>query len=193
MLFKSHTQSLSPLCLIKAFYIDFCLSPVIWPPPGSQWPAVTPTWVLWTLSWFLPGHLLLFVLFLTVVLGEHSDGRSGWRVNVPLWKGEVIAVCLPSCLSVSGLTEPNLSTCLSPQNDSPAMKKAVSLLSLTTPNSNRKRRRLKDTLAQLTKETEISPFPPPRKRPSAEHNLSVLSLLDISNTPDTCKALTGRL
>lgn len=78
-----------------------------------------------------------------------------------------------------------------PQNDSPAMKKAVSLLSLSTPNSNRKRRRLKDTLAQLTKETEISPFPPPRKRPSAEHNLSVISLLDISNTPDTCKALAG--
>ncbi|KAF3691350.1 Protein ECT2 Epithelial cell-transforming sequence 2 oncogene [Channa argus] len=50
------------------------------------------------------------------------------------------------------------------KNDSPAMKKAVSLLSLTTPNSNRKRRRLRDTLAQLTKETEISPFPPPRKR-----------------------------
>uniref|UniRef100_H2S1E5 Epithelial cell transforming 2 n=1 Tax=Takifugu rubripes TaxID=31033 RepID=H2S1E5_TAKRU len=74
------------------------------------------------------------------------------------------------------------------KNDSPAMKKAVSLLSLTTPNSNRKRRRLKDTLAQLTKETEISPFPPPRKRPSAEHNLSVMSLLDISNTPETCKS-----
>lgn len=77
------------------------------------------------------------------------------------------------------------------QNDSPAMKKAVSLLSLTTPNSNRKRRRLRDTLAQLTKETEISPFPPPRKRQSAEHNLSMVSLLDISNTPDTCKALAG--
>ncbi|XP_068175497.1 protein ECT2 isoform X2 [Antennarius striatus] len=75
------------------------------------------------------------------------------------------------------------------KNDSPAMKKAVSLLSLTTPTSNRKRRRLKDTLAQLTKETEISPFPPPRKRPSAEHNLSVSSLLDISNTTDACKAL----
>uniref|UniRef100_H2S1E2 Epithelial cell transforming 2 n=1 Tax=Takifugu rubripes TaxID=31033 RepID=H2S1E2_TAKRU len=78
------------------------------------------------------------------------------------------------------------------KNDSPAMKKAVSLLSLTTPNSNRKRRRLKDTLAQLTKETEISPFPPPRKRPSAEHNLSVMSLLDISNTPETCKAISGK-
>ncbi|XP_042368770.1 protein ECT2 isoform X2 [Plectropomus leopardus] len=75
------------------------------------------------------------------------------------------------------------------KNDSPAMKKAVSLLSLTTPNSNRKRRRLRDTLAQLAKETEISPFPPPRKRPSAEHSLSMGSLLDISNTPDTCKGL----
>ncbi|XP_013863495.1 protein ECT2 isoform X2 [Austrofundulus limnaeus] len=74
------------------------------------------------------------------------------------------------------------------KNDSPVMKKAVSLLSLTTPNSNRKRRRLKDTLAQLTKETEISPFPPPRKRPSAEHSLSIGSLLDISNTPETCNA-----
>uniref|UniRef100_A0A7N8YCA0 Epithelial cell transforming 2 n=1 Tax=Mastacembelus armatus TaxID=205130 RepID=A0A7N8YCA0_9TELE len=78
------------------------------------------------------------------------------------------------------------------KNDSPAMKKAVSLLSLTTPNSNRKRRRLRDTLAQLTKETEISPFPPPRKRPSAEHSLSMGSLLDISNTPETCKAFTGK-
>ncbi|NP_001003883.1 protein ECT2 [Danio rerio] len=68
--------------------------------------------------------------------------------------------------------------------ESPAMKKAVSLLSLTTPNSGRKRRRLRETLAQLTKETEISPFPP-RKRPSAEHSLSMGSLLDISNTPDT--------
>uniref|UniRef100_A0A3P8U0W1 Epithelial cell transforming 2 n=1 Tax=Amphiprion percula TaxID=161767 RepID=A0A3P8U0W1_AMPPE len=74
------------------------------------------------------------------------------------------------------------------KNDSPAMKKAVSLLSLTTPNSNRKRRRLRDTLAQLTKETEISPFPPPRKRPSAEHSVSIGSLLDISNTPETCKS-----
>ncbi|XP_030647507.1 protein ECT2 isoform X2 [Chanos chanos] len=51
--------------------------------------------------------------------------------------------------------------------ESPVMKKAVSLLSLSTPNSNRKRRRLRETLAQLTKETEISPFPP-RKRPSAD-------------------------
>lgn len=75
------------------------------------------------------------------------------------------------------------------KSDSPAMKKAVSLLSLTTPTSNRKRRRLKDTLAQLTKETEISPFPPPRKRASAEHSLSLGSLLDISNTPETCKGL----
>uniref|UniRef100_A0A669CE10 Epithelial cell transforming 2 n=1 Tax=Oreochromis niloticus TaxID=8128 RepID=A0A669CE10_ORENI len=75
------------------------------------------------------------------------------------------------------------------KNDSPAMKRAVSLLSLTTPNSNRKRRRLKDTLAQLTKETEISPFPP-RKRPSAEHSLSIGSLLDISNTPETYSFVT---
>uniref|UniRef100_A0A3P8XZ88 Epithelial cell transforming 2 n=1 Tax=Esox lucius TaxID=8010 RepID=A0A3P8XZ88_ESOLU len=72
--------------------------------------------------------------------------------------------------------------------DSPVMKKAVSLLSLNTPNSNRKRRRLRDTLAQLTKGTEISPFPP-RKRPSGE--VSMGSLLDISNTPETCKDLAG--
>uniref|UniRef100_A0A8C7FNI0 Epithelial cell transforming 2 n=1 Tax=Oncorhynchus kisutch TaxID=8019 RepID=A0A8C7FNI0_ONCKI len=74
--------------------------------------------------------------------------------------------------------------------DSPVLKKAVSLLSLNTPNSNRKRRRLRETLAQLTKETEISPFPPPRKRPSAEHSMSMGSLLDISNTPETCKSST---
>uniref|UniRef100_A0A8C2BQ23 Epithelial cell transforming 2 n=1 Tax=Cyprinus carpio TaxID=7962 RepID=A0A8C2BQ23_CYPCA len=76
--------------------------------------------------------------------------------------------------------------------ESPAMKKAVSLLSLKTPNSGRKRRRLRETLAQLTKETEISPFPP-RKRPSAEHSLSMGSLLDISNTPDTCKSKNAKL
>ncbi|XP_059922631.1 protein ECT2 isoform X2 [Gadus macrocephalus] len=75
------------------------------------------------------------------------------------------------------------------KDESPAMKKAESLLSLNTPNSNRKRRRLRDTLAQLTKQTEISPFPPPRKRPSAEHSMSMGSLLDISNTPDNCKTL----
>ncbi|XP_026852745.2 protein ECT2 isoform X1 [Electrophorus electricus] len=74
------------------------------------------------------------------------------------------------------------------KSESPAMKKAVSMLSLTTPTSGRKRRRLRETLAQLAKETEISPFPP-RKRPSAEHSLSMGSLLDISNTPETCKAL----
>lgn len=91
----------------------------------------------------------------------------------------LVLICFSFCPSV-------------PQNDSPAMKKAVSLLSLTTPNSNRKRRRLRDTLAQLSKETEISPFPPPRKRPSAEHSLSMGSLLDISNTPETCKALAGK-
>lgn len=83
------------------------------------------------------------------------------------------------------------SHCFVTQSESPAMKKAVSLLSLTTPTSNRKRRRLRDTLAQLAKESEISPFPP-RKRPSAEHSLSMGSLLDISNTPDTCKALAGK-
>ncbi|XP_023593718.1 protein ECT2 isoform X3 [Trichechus manatus latirostris] len=44
--------------------------------------------------------------------------------------------------------------------NTPELKKSVSLLSLNTPNSNRKRRRLKDTLAQLSRETDMSPFPP---------------------------------
>ncbi|XP_054241691.1 protein ECT2 isoform X2 [Indicator indicator] len=73
------------------------------------------------------------------------------------------------------------------KSDSPGLKKSVSLLSLSTPNSNRKRRRLKETLAQLTRETDMSPFPP-RKRPSAEHSLSLGSLLDISNTPESSTA-----
>ncbi|XP_034638099.1 protein ECT2 isoform X2 [Trachemys scripta elegans] len=68
--------------------------------------------------------------------------------------------------------------------ESPELKKSVSQLSLNTPNSNRKRRRLRETLAQLTRETDMSPFPP-RKRPSAEHSLSMGSLLDISNTPES--------
>uniref|UniRef100_A0A8C5TH97 Epithelial cell transforming 2 n=1 Tax=Malurus cyaneus samueli TaxID=2593467 RepID=A0A8C5TH97_9PASS len=73
------------------------------------------------------------------------------------------------------------------KSESPDFKKSVSLLSLSTPNSNRKRRRLKETLAQLTRETDMSPFPP-RKRPSAEHSLSLGSLLDISNTPESSTA-----
>ncbi|NXL18641.1 ECT2 protein, partial [Setophaga kirtlandii] len=73
------------------------------------------------------------------------------------------------------------------KSETPDFKKSVSLLSLSTPNSNRKRRRLKETLAQLTRETDMSPFPP-RKRPSAEHSLSVGSLLDISNTPESSTA-----
>ncbi|XP_037682645.1 protein ECT2 isoform X3 [Choloepus didactylus] len=44
--------------------------------------------------------------------------------------------------------------------NTPELKKSVSLLSLHTPNSNRKRRRLKETLAQLSRETDMSPFPP---------------------------------
>ncbi|XP_070816829.1 protein ECT2 isoform X4 [Chaetodon trifascialis] len=59
----------------------------------------------------------------------------------------------------------------------PAMKKAVSLLSLTTPNSNRKRRRLRDTLAQLTKETEISPFPPHQAKSSSKPSKSSTPVL----------------
>ncbi|XP_056421176.1 protein ECT2 isoform X2 [Hyla sarda] len=75
------------------------------------------------------------------------------------------------------------------KHESPALKKSVSLLSLNTPSSNRKKRRLKDTLAQITRETDISPFPP-RKRPSAEHSLSIGSLLDISNTPESTKSIS---
>ncbi|KAK9401313.1 protein ECT2 [Crotalus adamanteus] len=71
--------------------------------------------------------------------------------------------------------------------DSPELKPSTSLLSLNTPNSNRKRRRLRETLAQLTREADMSPFPP-RKRPSAEHSLSIGSLLDISNTPESSMA-----
>ncbi|XP_054408974.2 protein ECT2 isoform X2 [Pongo abelii] len=44
--------------------------------------------------------------------------------------------------------------------NTPELKKSVSMLSLNTPNSNRKRRRLKETLAQLSRETDVSPFPP---------------------------------
>ncbi|XP_023371529.1 protein ECT2 isoform X4 [Otolemur garnettii] len=44
--------------------------------------------------------------------------------------------------------------------NTPELKKSVSLLSLNTPNSTRKRRRLKETLAQLSRETDLSPFPP---------------------------------
>ncbi|XP_053567798.1 protein ECT2 [Bombina bombina] len=75
------------------------------------------------------------------------------------------------------------------KHDSPALKKSVSLLSLSTPNSNRKKRRLKDTLAQLTRDTDLSPFPP-RKRPSGDHSLSMGSLLDISNTPESGKSFS---
>ncbi|XP_048460561.1 protein ECT2 [Rhincodon typus] len=72
------------------------------------------------------------------------------------------------------------------ESESPTLKTSVSLLSLNTPNSMRKRRRLRDTLTQFTRETDsFSPFPP-RKRPSAEASISLGSLLDISNTPDSC-------
>ncbi|XP_043558144.1 protein ECT2 isoform X4 [Chiloscyllium plagiosum] len=72
------------------------------------------------------------------------------------------------------------------ESESPTLKTSVSLLSLSTPNSMRKRRRLRDTLTQFTRETDsFSPFPP-RKRPSAEASISLGSLLDISNTPDSC-------
>ncbi|KAJ8409456.1 hypothetical protein AAFF_G00228570 [Aldrovandia affinis] len=66
---------------------------------------------------------------------------------------------------------------------SPVMQKCASLLSLDAPHSHRKKRRLRDALAQLTRETEISPFPP-CKRPSGDHPVPAGSLLDISNTPE---------
>ncbi|KAG8445174.1 hypothetical protein GDO86_010083 [Hymenochirus boettgeri] len=75
------------------------------------------------------------------------------------------------------------------KHESPALKKSVSMLSLSTPNSLRKKRRLKDTLAQITRETDLTPFPP-RKRQSAEHSLSIGSLLDISNTPESTKSFS---
>nr|XP_054495207.1 protein ECT2 isoform X4 [Agelaius phoeniceus] len=53
------------------------------------------------------------------------------------------------------------------KSESPDFKKSVSLLSLSTPNSNRKRRRLKETLAQLTRETDMSPFPPRKQTPKS--------------------------
>ncbi|XP_074009117.1 protein ECT2 isoform X3 [Numenius arquata] len=53
------------------------------------------------------------------------------------------------------------------KSESPGLKKSVSLLSLSTPNSNRKRRRLKETLAQLTRETDMSPFPPRKQTPKS--------------------------
>ncbi|KAM6326649.1 protein ECT2 isoform 4-T4 [Podargus strigoides] len=53
------------------------------------------------------------------------------------------------------------------KSESPGLKKSVSLLSLNTPNSNRKRRRLKETLAQLTRETDLSPFPPRKQTPKS--------------------------
>ncbi|XP_060690140.1 protein ECT2 isoform X3 [Hemiscyllium ocellatum] len=72
------------------------------------------------------------------------------------------------------------------ESESPTLKTSVSLLSLSTPNSMRKRRRLRDTLTQFTRETDsFSPFPP-RKRPSGEASISLGSLLDISNTPESC-------
>ncbi|XP_077440466.1 protein ECT2 isoform X2 [Vanacampus margaritifer] len=92
--------------------------------------------------------------------------------------------CRPFHLRYTSLQQPFLDD-VDNDNVSPAMKKAVSLLSLSTPTNNRKRRYLRDTLAQFTKETEILPFPLPPKRPSAEHPMSLGSLLDITFTPDT--------
>ncbi|XP_074860057.1 protein ECT2 isoform X4 [Carettochelys insculpta] len=51
--------------------------------------------------------------------------------------------------------------------ESPELKKSVSQLSLNTPNSNRKRRRLRETLAQLARETDMSPFPPRKHTPKS--------------------------
>ncbi|XP_023688626.2 protein ECT2-like isoform X2 [Paramormyrops kingsleyae] len=71
--------------------------------------------------------------------------------------------------------------------DGPAMKKAVSLLSLSAPACPRKKRRLKDTLAQLTKETAMPSFPP-CKRPSADHSGPEGLLQDVSDTPESARS-----
>ncbi|XP_064195034.1 protein ECT2-like isoform X1 [Anguilla rostrata] len=67
---------------------------------------------------------------------------------------------------------------------SPVMQKCASLLSLDTPRGHHKKRRLRDALAQLTRETEASAFPP-CKRLSLERPASAGSLLDVSNTPES--------
>ncbi|KAG9343589.1 hypothetical protein JZ751_013759 [Albula glossodonta] len=66
-------------------------------------------------------------------------------------------------------------------------KKCASLMSLDIPRSNRKKRRLKDAVAQLSREAELSPFPP-RKRPSAELSFPAGSLQDLSGTPESNSA-----
>lgn len=124
--------------------------------------------------------MIALICSCTGVVWGHYGGVSGGRYR------RAFQVCVSGVQYHRGFQV----LCVAPQADSPVMKKAVSLLSLTTPTSGRKRRRLRDTLAQLSRETEISPFPP-RKRQSAEHSLSMGSLLDISNTPDTAKALGG--
>ncbi|KAJ8356951.1 hypothetical protein SKAU_G00197450 [Synaphobranchus kaupii] len=59
---------------------------------------------------------------------------------------------------------------------SPIMQKCPSLLSLDVPRSHHKKRRLRDALAQLTRETEASPL----ERPTPAG-----SLLDVSRTPES--------
>ncbi|XP_029105216.1 protein ECT2-like isoform X1 [Scleropages formosus] len=66
----------------------------------------------------------------------------------------------------------------------PPMTKAVSLLSLSVPS---RRRQVRDTLAQLAKETEISPFPPHRPH-SVDLSSSTDAPLDIADAPESSKA-----
>ncbi|KAI1882695.1 hypothetical protein AGOR_G00237540 [Albula goreensis] len=93
-----------------------------------------------------------------VVLGQHSDGWQSRRIHVPVRKARK-----------SSYAE----VCL--------------LMSLDIPRSNRKKRRLKDAVAQLSREAELSPFPP-RKRPSAELSFPSGSLQDLSSTPESNSA-----
>uniref|UniRef100_A0A8C9T2R6 Epithelial cell transforming 2 n=1 Tax=Scleropages formosus TaxID=113540 RepID=A0A8C9T2R6_SCLFO len=69
----------------------------------------------------------------------------------------------------------------------PPMTKAVSLLSLSVPS---RRRQVRDTLAQLAKETEISPFPPHRPH-SVDLSSSTDAPLDIADAPESSKAPGG--
>ncbi|KAL4608161.1 protein ECT2-like isoform X2 [Arapaima gigas] len=66
----------------------------------------------------------------------------------------------------------------------PTMTKAASLLSLSVPS---RRRQVCDTLALLTKETEISPFPQ-RHSLSGDFSAAADALLDVFDAPESSKA-----
>ncbi|KAJ8274683.1 hypothetical protein COCON_G00093080 [Conger conger] len=70
---------------------------------------------------------------------------------------------------------------------SPVMQKCPSLLSLEAPRNHHKKRRLRDALAQLSREAEVSPFLP-CKQLSLERPSPADSLLDLSNNPESHSA-----